>query len=34
MGFPGDASGKKPACNAGDIRDVGLNPWVRKIPLE
>ena len=22
MGFPGGASGKEPACNAGDIRDV------------
>ena len=24
MGFPGDASGKGPAANAGDARDTGL----------
>ena len=29
-GFPGGASGKEPAANAGDIRDSGS--WVRKIP--
>ena len=26
MGFPRGASGKEPACNAGDIRDVGSIP--------
>ena len=26
MGFPGGDSGKEPAANAGDIRDVGLIP--------
>ena len=29
--FPGGASGKEPACNAGDMR-YGFNPWVEKIP--
>ena len=24
--FPGGASGKNPACNARDLRDVGLIP--------
>ena len=28
MGFPGDSDGKESACNA---RDLGSNPWVRKI---
>jgi len=23
---------KNPPANAGDIRDVGFDPWVRKIP--
>ena len=23
---------KNPAANAGDIRDCGFGPWVRKIP--
>ena len=32
MGFPGGASGKEPACNAGDIRDVGLIPGSRRFP--
>ena len=26
MGFPGDASGKDPATNAGDVRDTGSIP--------
>ena len=26
MGFPDGARGKEPACNAGDIRDVGSIP--------
>ena len=26
LGFPGGTSGKKPAANAGDIRDAGSNP--------
>ena len=31
--FPGDASGKKPSCHAGNRRDAGLIPGpVRKIP--
>ena len=25
-GFPGGAGGKNPACNARDLRDVGLIP--------
>ena len=29
-GFPGDTSGKEPACNAGE-HDLGLTPGVRKI---
>ena len=24
MGFPGDAKGKNPHANAGDVRDAGL----------
>ena len=33
LGFLGDASGKEPAANAGDIRDAGLIPgW--EDPLE
>ena len=31
LGFPGDSVGKESTYNAGDIRDVGLIPWVRKI---
>ena len=31
-GFPGGASGKEPACNAGDTRDVGLFPRSGKSP--
>ena len=36
-GFPGGTSGKKkkkknPPANAGDMRDVEFDPWVRKIP--
>ena len=26
------ASGKEPACHAGDLKRCGFNPWVRKIP--
>ena len=29
MGFPGDFSGKEPACQC---KRVGFDPWVRKIP--
>ena len=29
-GFPGGASGKNPPANAGDIRDVGLIPELRR----
>ena len=29
-GFPGDASGKEPACQWGDIRDVGLIPGLER----
>jgi len=28
-GFPGSSAGKESACDAGDL---GLEPWVRKIP--
>ena len=31
-GFPGGASGKEPTCNAGDIRDTGLIPELRRSP--
>ena len=31
-GFPGVASGKEPACNAGDTRDVGLFPRSGRSP--
>ena len=30
-GFPGDASGKESACNAGDVMKCGFDPWVGKI---
>ena len=33
-GFPGGASGEEPACQCPRHRARGLNPWVRKIPLE
>ena len=29
-GLPGGASGKESACNAGDVRDVGLIPRLGK----
>ena len=32
MGFPDSSAGKESACNAGDTEDVGLDPWVGKIP--
>ena len=32
MGFPGDASGKGPDANAGDIRTVGLIPGLGRSP--
>ena len=31
-GFPGGASGKKPACQYRRCKRRGLDPWVRKIP--
>ena len=31
-GFPGDASGKEPACQWCRCRICGFNLWVRKIP--
>ena len=31
MGVPCGSAGKESACNAGDL---GLDPWVGKIPLE
>ena len=34
MGFPGGASGKGPACNAGDIRDKGSIPGSGRSPGE
>ena len=30
--FPGGTSGKESAFNAGDIRRLGFDPWVAKIP--
>ena len=33
MGFPGGASGKEPACNAGDIKkDAGSIPGLGRCP--
>ena len=32
MGFPGGASGKEPAANAEDARDVGLIPGLGGYP--
>ena len=31
-GFPGDVSGKEPACQCRRHKRLGFNPWVRKIP--
>ena len=31
-GFPGDASGKEPACQRRDLRNMGLIPGLRKDP--
>ena len=31
-GFPDGTNGKGSPTNAGDVRDMGLIPWVRKIP--
>ena len=31
-GFPGDSSGKEPACQWRRLKRHGLGPWVRKIP--
>ena len=31
-GFPGEASGKEPACQCRRRKTSGFNPWVRKIP--
>ena len=28
--FPGDASGKEPPANAGDVRDMGLIPGLER----
>ena len=33
-GFPGGSVVNNPSASAGEIRDIGLNPWVAKIPLE
>ena len=33
-GFPGGASGKKPACQCRRCKRPTFNLWVRKIPLE
>ena len=30
-GFPGGASGKESACDAGDVMRCGFDPWVGKI---
>ena len=32
MGFPGGAVVNNPPANAGDIKRLGFDPWVRKIP--
>ena len=32
MGFPGGVSGKEPASNEGDVRDVGLIPQLGSSP--
>ena len=32
MGFPGGASGKEPAYNAGDVRDVGSMSGLVRFP--
>ena len=32
VGFPSGASGKEPATNAGDIRDMGLIPGLGRSP--
>ena len=31
-GFPGSIVVENPSANAGDTRDMGLIPWLRKIP--
>ena len=31
-GFPGDANGKEPACNAGDIGDPGSISGLERSP--
>ena len=30
--FPGDVSGKEPACQCRRTKRLGFHPWVRKIP--
>ena len=32
LGFPGDASGKEPACQCRRHKRCEFNPWVGKIP--
>ena len=32
QGFPGDSSGKEPACHCRIWKRHGFDPWVRKIP--
>ena len=32
MGFPGGASGKKPACRCRRHKRPGFDPWVGKTP--
>ena len=32
LGFPGGSVGKEPACNAGDIRDMGSIPGSGRSP--
>ena len=34
LGFPGDASGKEPACSCWGLRDAGLIPALRRSPGE
>ena len=34
LGFPGGASGKEPTYQCRRPKRLGLDPWIRKIPLE
>ena len=32
MGFPGGSAVRNPPANAGDMRDMGSDPWFQKMP--